>query len=346
MRMSGLVYLFRQHLRHTQGVTQRFMKTFWLDLEGNLVCVDVIQEDIKLSRLRAQRLEMALSCWTKDPSLCSHTIKASDEAHRGLFAICGQATRVSGGRFHNLYAHYPLPVDADIIWISDRVIQDPPDVGRVEKRHELRDRIELLFALEPFYVAYFKFLSEPDRHEDLKRSMNLLGAEWLRNVLTHEPTRVTSGGGGGGGGSHSDTDSRDIGYVICTIVGNPSGHYVFVRKAPAQKHEFILFVHRVDSTVQYEIRLNIEFTECITMTLEGKLKRYGSVSDLLSLCKESCMDYNTAGSIDSDEDLYTKGPRAMGEKCDHVDTMKDMTKSLEQIKVSHDRGRAGLLQTP
>lgn len=178
MRMSGKGCLLGEHIKQIHGFNGHFMRAFWLDIQGKLVCVDDIWEDIKLCHVRAQRLAFALSLWTKDPSLCSEAMNASGEAHKALFKICKEATEASGGRFHNLYAHYPLTVDPELEQFSSRVIEDGPNDLRV-KTKELKDGAALLFALEPLYVAYFNFLSKPSCHEDLNLKVKLLGAEWL-----------------------------------------------------------------------------------------------------------------------------------------------------------------------
>ncbi|KAE8277814.1 hypothetical protein D5F01_LYC24141 [Larimichthys crocea] len=156
---------------------RRDMRAFWLTTDGRLVLVDQLCEDMKFRRLRQKNLLIALSLWTTDPELCGQTMRASKVAHGNLVTICGEAARLSRGRFHNLYANYPLPVNVDAeqnassesIWLDEKTFQ----------AREIRNGSDLLLEIQPLYTAYFTFLSDNSTSSVLDERVSLLGAQWL-----------------------------------------------------------------------------------------------------------------------------------------------------------------------
>lgn len=156
---------------------RRDMKAFWLTTDGRLVLVDRLCEDVKFRRLREKNLRVALSLWTANPELCGETMRASDVAHGNLLKICEEAARLSRGGFHNLYAKYPLPVNADaekdasseLLWVDEETI----------RKTEIRNGSDLLLELRPLYAAYFNFVSDNSTSDALNERVSLLGAQWL-----------------------------------------------------------------------------------------------------------------------------------------------------------------------
>lgn len=156
---------------------QQDMKAFWLTTDGRLVCVDRVSEDVKFRRLRRQNMHVALSLWTTSPDLCGQTMRTSESAHDNLIALCGDAARLSQGRFYNLYANYPLPINTE----GERY--DSLDVPTVPERDiyakEIRSGGVLLLELQPLYTAYFGFVADSSACEKLRERVSLLGARWL-----------------------------------------------------------------------------------------------------------------------------------------------------------------------
>ena len=150
------------------------IKAFWLTADGRLVYVDRISEDIKFRRLRQHNLRVALSLWTTDPELCGQTMRASDSAHDNLIKVCGEAARLSKGRFYNLYANYPLPITTDGEQDAAAVRADDSVVAR-----EIRNGGELLLELQPLYTEYFRFVTDNCTSDALRERVSLLGAQWL-----------------------------------------------------------------------------------------------------------------------------------------------------------------------
>lgn len=156
---------------------QDTLKAFWLTTNGRLVYVDRFSEDIKFRRLRQQNLRVTLSLWTTNPELCGQMIRASKSAHGNLIKICGEAALLSRGRFYNLYANYPLPINADgkedILLESHWV--DEKDI----KTKDIRNGGEFLLELQPLYTAYFSFIADNSTSDKLRDRVSLLGAQWL-----------------------------------------------------------------------------------------------------------------------------------------------------------------------
>lgn len=156
---------------------RRDMKAFWLTTDGKLVLVDCLCEDVKFRRLREKKLRVALSLWTAKPELCGEMMRTSDVAHGTLLKICEEATRLSRGGFHNLYAKYPLPINMDaerdaspeLLWVDEETI----------RKTEIRNGSELLLELWPLYMAYFNFVSDNPTSDMLNDRVSLLGAQWL-----------------------------------------------------------------------------------------------------------------------------------------------------------------------
>lgn len=156
---------------------QQDMKAFWLTTDGRLVNVDRLSEDIKFRYLRQQNMRVALSLWTTNPELCGQTMRASGLAHDNLIKICGEAARLSQGRFYNLYANYPLPINTDgeqdvsleLLWVDEKAID----------AKEIQNGGELLLELQPLYTAYFSFITDNSTSDKLKERVSLLGAQWL-----------------------------------------------------------------------------------------------------------------------------------------------------------------------
>lgn len=153
------------------------MKAFWLTTDGRMVFVDRLSEDIKFRYIRERNLRVALSLWATKRELCEQTMRASEVAHNNLIAICGEAARLSEGRFYNLYAKYPLPINSDIaqnvalqaLWVHENEI-DTKEIWNGE---------ELLIELQPLYTAYFSLITESSTCTKLKDRVSLLGARWL-----------------------------------------------------------------------------------------------------------------------------------------------------------------------
>ncbi|KAJ8009813.1 hypothetical protein DPEC_G00068100 [Dallia pectoralis] len=156
---------------------QKAMKAFWLTLDGRLVYVNRLSEDIKFRRIRQQNVCVALSLWTTNPELCGHMMRASGSAHANLIEICGEAAHLSQGMFYNLYANYPLPIHGDgepdvsqeLLWLNEKDID----------AEEIRTGRELLLELQPLYVAYFGFAADHFTSIVLRERVSLLGARWL-----------------------------------------------------------------------------------------------------------------------------------------------------------------------
>lgn len=153
------------------------IKAFWLTTDGRLVYVDRLSEDIKFRLLRQQNLHVALSLWNTNPELCRRIMRDSGLAHNNLIRICGEAARLSKGRFYNLYANYPLPMNTEgeqdlslnCIWVNEKDIT----------LKEIRNGGELILELQPLYTAYFSFISDNSTSNKLKERVLLLGAQWL-----------------------------------------------------------------------------------------------------------------------------------------------------------------------
>lgn len=161
------------------GYQHQTMKAFWLTTDGRLVHVDRASEDIKFRYLRQQNLRVALSLWTTNPELCGQTMRDSALAHNNLIRICGEAARLSQGRFYNLYANYPLPIND----IDGRRNGPLPDIPTVDENtidaKETRFGGELLLELQPLYASYFSFITDTSTSETLKAKVALLDAQWL-----------------------------------------------------------------------------------------------------------------------------------------------------------------------
>ena len=164
--------------RHDKTAYNQDVKAFWLTTTGRLVHVDRLSEDVKFRHLRQQNLRVALSLWTTNPDLCEQTMRLSNCAHTNLITICGEAASLSKGRFYNLYANYPLPINAegdekvlslDSIWVNENDINSS----------EIRNGRELLIQLQPLYAAYFRFITDNSTSNDLRERVLLLGAQWL-----------------------------------------------------------------------------------------------------------------------------------------------------------------------
>lgn len=153
------------------------MKAFWLTTDGRLVYVDRFSEDIKFRYLRRQNLRVALSLWTINPELCGQSMQASGSAHANLIRICGEAMTLSHGRFYNVYARYPLPININ----SEQA--DSFEVRGVHEKdiaaREIQNGQALLLELYPLYTEYFSFITDTSTVSKLKERVWLLGAQWL-----------------------------------------------------------------------------------------------------------------------------------------------------------------------
>lgn len=174
---SGDPELCSRVSRDDVSYQEQAIKAFWLTAEGRLVYVDRVSEDVKFRYLRQYNTSRALSLWTADPELCGQTMRASGAAHENLINICGEAARLSRGKFYNLYANYPLPFQEDE---EQRV---PLEVRRSRDGHiratEVRNGEQLLLELQPLYTEYFSFISDNSRFERVADRVSLLGARWL-----------------------------------------------------------------------------------------------------------------------------------------------------------------------
>lgn len=157
------------------------MKSFWLTTDGRLVCVSRFSEDIKFRYLRERNLRSALSLWITHPELCRETVRASEVAHETLLKLCASATWLSQGRFYNLYARYPLPINNKTDYVLENTISQEcsyVDEKEIDKK-EITNPQELLEELEPLYVAYFTFLTNENTSNRLKDLVSILGAQCL-----------------------------------------------------------------------------------------------------------------------------------------------------------------------
>lgn len=168
------------------------MRAFWLTTDGSLVCVETPSEDAKFRELRRETLRTALALWTATPALCARNVKASSAAHATLIEICGEASRLSRGRFYNLYAKYPLPVEVEAKpetgcpagLISRRQPRhrrryETPVAERAISFREIRTGAELLSVLKPMYAAYFDFVEDESTQRGLSDRAARLGGGWL-----------------------------------------------------------------------------------------------------------------------------------------------------------------------
>ncbi|KAK2812101.1 hypothetical protein Q5P01_000100 [Channa striata] len=165
------------------------MRAFWLTTYGSLVCVEEPSEDLKFRELRRDNLRTALALWTAKPELCAQGVKASSAAHAALIEMCGEASRLSRGRFYNLYARYPLPVETEekakagcpAVPLAGRQPpyrrrrETPVDERSIASR-EIRTGAELLSELGPMYAAYLGFTEDESKHRGLSERAALLGA--------------------------------------------------------------------------------------------------------------------------------------------------------------------------
>lgn len=168
------------------------MRAFWLTTYGSLVCVEEPSEDLKFRELRRDNLRTALALWTAKPELCAQGVKASSAAHAALIEMCGEASRLSRGRFYNLYARYPLPVETEekakagcpAVPLAGRQPpyrrrrETPVDERSIASR-EIRTGAELLSELGPMYAAYLGFTEDESKHRGLSERAALLGGGWL-----------------------------------------------------------------------------------------------------------------------------------------------------------------------
>lgn len=153
------------------------MKAFWLTTGAQLVRVDRPSEDIKFRYIRERNLRVGMSLWTSNPELCGQTMRAASAAHENLIRICGEAALFSRGKFYNVYANYPLPINtererracSDSHWLEEK------DICATE----IRNGQELLVELQPLYAEYFSFIMDNSTSDTLKERVTLLGAQWL-----------------------------------------------------------------------------------------------------------------------------------------------------------------------
>lgn len=158
-----------------EKTNMREMKAFWLTVEGRLVYVDSLSEDLKFRSMRERNISRAMN--TSESKMYSEMMKASSSAHRNLMSICEQAASLSRGRFYNLYARYPLPIAK----YETQVLQSESILGSDDQMihaTEIQTGFALLNALEPLYVEYFKLLKGEPCDGTLYK-VSLLGAQWL-----------------------------------------------------------------------------------------------------------------------------------------------------------------------
>lgn len=156
------------------------MRSFWLTTEGRLVCVNQFSEDIKFRYLREINLRSTLSLWITHPELCRETVHASSLAHGTLLELCASATDLSAGRFYNLYARYPLPINQTDRVGARCISKECPFVDeKAIDAKVITTGQELIQQLEPLYVAYFNFLQDNYSSSKLRERVSVLGAHWL-----------------------------------------------------------------------------------------------------------------------------------------------------------------------
>lgn len=153
------------------------LRAFWLTSEGDLVYVTSSSEDMKFRSIRARNRSVALSLWTSNPELCGQTMRESASAYSNLIRICERASVSSNGRFYNLYANYPLPVqgEPDELAGCELHVCEERDVCGIE----IRDGDQLLVYLSPIYEKYFDFITDQNNAVDLRDRVESLGARWL-----------------------------------------------------------------------------------------------------------------------------------------------------------------------
>lgn len=161
----------REVARDTEG--KYAMKAFWLTMDGRLVYVNKLSEDLKFRSMRQCNLSGLMR--TQESKRYSEMMRASSLAHDNLMSICEQAASLSRGRFYNLYAQYPLPIT---IYTQGHRTGSGDTGAEAIDAHDICNGLALLQELEPLYVEYFGLLA--DRAAPYTRDrVSLLGAEWL-----------------------------------------------------------------------------------------------------------------------------------------------------------------------
>lgn len=162
---------------HTYGASRNGMKAFWLTSDGKLVYVTNMSEDMKFRAIRARNRNVALALWSSNPELCGPTMRACAAAYSNLIRVCKEASVCSSGKFYNLYAAYPLPVqDAqDPRAVSDTHAFSEHNVHAVEIHHG----DQLSKHLGVMYEKYFEFMCNETNSGELSDRVDKLGARWL-----------------------------------------------------------------------------------------------------------------------------------------------------------------------
>lgn len=165
-----------RHSGHAGGASNA-MKAFWLTSDGKLVYVTDMSEDMKFRTIRARNRSLALALWTANPELCGETMKACASAYSNLIRLCTDASLCSSGRFYNLYATYPLPVqddtDARVLGGADAFTE------RSVRAFDIHHGEHLVNHLNVMYERYFAFMADETTSAELSDRVDKLGARWL-----------------------------------------------------------------------------------------------------------------------------------------------------------------------
>ncbi|KAK2814631.1 hypothetical protein Q5P01_001011 [Channa striata] len=88
------------------------MRAFLADHARSLVWRGGTVQDLKFRELRRRAPTDRWPCGPRNQNCAPQGVKAFERS-RALIEMCGEASRLSRGRFYNLYARYPLPVETE-----------------------------------------------------------------------------------------------------------------------------------------------------------------------------------------------------------------------------------------
>lgn len=150
---------------------------FWLTSDGRLVYVTNVAEDMKFRTIRARNRGLALALWTTNRELCGDTMSACASAYSNLIQLCADASVCSGGRFYNLYATYPLPVQDG--GIDTRIRYGAEFTERNVHAFDVHNGGQLANHLNAMYEKYFAFVFDETTSAELSGRVDRLDARWL-----------------------------------------------------------------------------------------------------------------------------------------------------------------------
>ena len=84
---------------------------------------------------------------------------------------------LSQGRFYNVYAKYPLPINTNGVLDVSFEVHGVQEMDIDAK--EIRNGQALLIELHPLYTEYLSFITDSSTVPKLKERVWLLGAQWL-----------------------------------------------------------------------------------------------------------------------------------------------------------------------